>query len=82
MPAMSTYWDEPLTEPVKLKSGAMLHTLLDAAHCVERSFPGPVRAFVFDLYTKLLNASRTGHPDDRRAATHHLVTALKEAELI
>jgi len=79
---MSIYWDEPLTEPVKLKSGAMLHTLLDAAHFVERGFPGPVRAYVFDLYTTLLLASRSGRFDDRRVATHHLVNALKNAELI
>lgn len=79
---MSIYWNKPLTEPVALKSGMVLHTLLDAAHFVERGFPGPVRAYVFDLYTTLLNASRTGQLDDRRRATVHLVDALKHAELI
>lgn len=79
---MRIYWNEPLTEPVALKSGARLHTLQDAAHFIEHSFPGPVRSYVFDLYTALLQASRTGHLDDRHAATQHLVGALEQAELI
>ena len=79
---MSIFWDEPLTEPVALKTGAELHTLLDAAHFVENCFPGPVRAGVLDLYTTLLQASRTGLYEDRRAATDTLILALMAVGLI
>jgi len=79
---MNIFWNEPLAEPVELKSGAKLHTLLDAAHFVEREFPGPVRAEVFDTYAALLQASRTGQVEDRQVATNALLAALLAEELV
>ena len=82
MPPMSIYWDDPLSEPVKLKCGTHIRTLLDAAHFVECGFPGPVRYYVFDLYTKLLIASRSGCAEDKQAATNQLKLALTEHGLV
>jgi len=79
---MQLFWDEPLAEPLDLKTGAKLRTLLDAAHFVEREISGPVRAEVFDTYTALLQASRTGHFEDRQAATDALVAVLVAEELV
>jgi len=79
---MQIFWDEPLAEPLELKTGAKLRTLLDAAHFVEREIPGPVKAEVFDTYTALLQASRTGDVEDRQVATEALVKVLVAEELV
>ena len=79
---MLLYWGEHLANPIELRSGAKLYTLLDAAHFVERGIPGPVRAEVFDTYTALLQAARTGQARDRQMATNALGAILISAELV
>jgi len=79
---MQLFWNEPLAEPLELKTGTKLNTLLDAAHFVEREISGPVRAEVLDTYTALLQASRTGQVKDRQAATDALRAILVVKELV
>ena len=74
---MALHWDTSLSEPLTLRSGDTLLTLLDVGHFLRSNFNGARTPPVQSTIELLLHAAETGTELDRRAATQRLSLLLK-----
>lgn len=74
---MAPHWETPLSEPLTLRSGDTLLTLLDVGHFLRSHFGGARTPPVQSTIELLLRAAETGAESDRQAATERLAVLLK-----
>lgn len=74
---MAPHWQTPLSEPLTLRSGDTLLTLLDVGHFLRSNFAGTRTPPLQSTIELLLRAAETGAEADRRAATERLALLLK-----
>jgi len=74
---MAPHWETPLSEPLTLRSGDTLLTLLDVGQFLRSNFHGTRTPPVQSTIELLLRAAETGADADRRAATERLSLLLK-----